>query len=245
MSTLYLQLEQSKIGKYVIFSGDPSRVKRIASFLEDAEEVASNREFVTYTGMYNNVKITVTSTGIGGPSTAIAMEEMYDSGMEVAIRIGTIMGLKENLGQIMIPSGAMRMESTSKEYVDASYPAVSNLEVVNTMNNTAREHGLDHNNSIICSLDKFYGDMKPSGLSKKLNYDNEEFFDELTRYNIGGIDMESGTVLTLANLMGIKGAIVTLTTVLKNVDKQLTDRSEMDNKMVKLVLDGIVNLDSK
>jgi len=133
MSTLYLQLEQAKVNKYVVFSGDPSRVKRVAALLDNSEKIAENREYITYSGTYKGVGITVTSTGIGGPSTAIAMEEMYDCGMEVAIRIGTIMGLNDNLGEMMIPRATMRMENTSKEYVDASYPADSDFQLLHSL----------------------------------------------------------------------------------------------------------------
>ena len=241
MPTLYLRLEKEKVSPYVIFSGDPSRVKRVASMLDDAYEVAQNREYVTYTGKYKGVPITVTSTGIGGPSTAIAMEEMYECGMEVAIRIGTVMGLKDNLGKMIIPNAAMRKESTSKEYVDASYPAVSDMNLVQALNNSAENLGLAYENGIVCSLDRFYGDMKRSKLSKEMKIDTEEVFNELKGYNISGIDMESGTLLTLANLMGIKGAVTTLTTVSQNVDQTLENRDEMDDNMLKLVLDGIVN----
>lgn len=241
MQTLYLKLDKNKVNPYVIFSGDPSRVKRIASLLDKSIEVANNREFVTYSGVYWDVPVTITSTGIGGPSTAIAMEEMYECGMKVAIRIGTVMGLKNNLGKYIIPIGSMRRENTSKEYIEASYPAVSDPNLVLALNKSADSLGVDYDNGLICSMDRFYGHMKYSKLSKEQFVETSELFNELRRYNIRGIDMESGTILTLANLMGIKGAVVTLTTVTQNLDEVLTNREDMDNKMLKIVLDGIVN----
>ena len=114
MSTLYLGADRSNISKYVLFSGDPWRVEVLKQYLENPQKVAFKREFNTYTGTYKGVEITVTSTGIGAPSAAIAMEEMYECGMEVAVRMGTVMALEDDmLGKFIIPIAAMRREGTS------------------------------------------------------------------------------------------------------------------------------------
>lgn len=241
MKTLYLKISPEDIGKYVIFSGDPGRVKKIITFLDDVKEIASNREFVTYTGNYQGLKITVTSTGIGGPSAAIALEEMYECGMEVAVRLGTIMGLEKNLGHIVTPRGCMKLESTSKTYVDASYPAVADFDLVAAMNKSAEVNNCIHENPIICSMDGYYSEMKESKLSKKMNNNIADKIKSLKKYNIGGIDMESGVILTLANLMGIKGCVVTMVTVLENLVDYLRDneREEAEKDLIKTVLDGI------
>jgi len=245
MSTLYLQVENKDISKYVIFSGDPGRVKKIAGMMNDVREIAYNREYNTYTGYYKGVKMTVTSTGIGGPSAAIAMEEMYECGMEVAVRLGTVMGLKENLGTFIIPRGCMRMESTSATYVDPSYPAVSDFDVVQSMNLSVKAHGGQYDNGIICSMDGFYSEMRESRLSKQMENNIGDKIVSLKKYNIAGIDMESGAMLTLSNLMGIKGCVVTMTTVLENLKDYLKDeaRIKAENDLIKVVLDGIAIYD--
>lgn len=241
MSTLYLQTSKEDISKYVIFSGDPGRVKKIISYMDDVVEIACNREFNTYTGFYKGVKMTVTSTGIGGPSAAIAMEEMYECGMEVAVRLGTIMGLKDNLGQVVIPTGCMKLESTSKTYVDACYPAVADFDLLSCMNESVKKNGLVHDNPVICSMDGFYSEMRESRLSQKMGTDIKGKIESLKKYNIGGIDMESGVILTLANLMDIKGCVVTMTTVLENLKDYLKgdNRIKAEEDLIKVVLDGI------
>lgn len=241
MKTLYLKVSSEDIGKYVIFSGDPQRVKKIINYLDDVKEIAINREFYTYTGFYKGVKVTVTSTGIGGPSAAIAIEEMYEAGMEVAVRLGTVMGLKDNLGEVIIPRGCMKLESTSKTYVDASYPAVADFDLIKCMNESTKLNGLKYDNSIVCSMDGFYSEMRESKLSEKMNNNVKEKISSLKNYNISGIDMESGVVLTLTNLMGIKGCVVTMTTVLENLKDYLKDdtRIKAEEDLIKIVLDGI------
>lgn len=248
MSTLYLKSNCEDISKYVVFSGDPGRVKKIIAHMDDVKEIAVNREFYTYTGYYKGVKITVTSTGIGGPSAAIAMEEMYECGMEVAVRLGTVMGLKDHLlGEFIIPTGAMRLEATSKTYVDASYPAVSDFQLVQCMNNSVTENKLKYENAVICSMDGFYSQMRESRLSKKMKNDVAEKITSLKKYNISGLDMESGVILTLANLMGIKGCVVTMTTVLENLKDFLKGdaRDKAEEDLIKVVLDGIVIYDKE
>ncbi|MEG1992166.1 MAG: uridine phosphorylase, partial [Acetivibrio sp.] len=132
MTTLYMGAEKETIADYVIFSGDPWRVELLKQYLEEPQKVAFLREFNTYTGTYKGVRISVTSTGIGAPSAAIAMEEMYEAGMKVAVRMGTVMALQDDmLGKFIIPIAAMRREATSKTYVEESYPAVADIELVN------------------------------------------------------------------------------------------------------------------
>jgi uridine phosphorylase len=240
---LYTRAARGKIAKHVIFSGDPWRVEILKDLLDSPEHIAFAREFNTYTGRYRNVPITVTSTGIGAPSAAIAMEEMYRAGMEVAIRMGTIMGLRDDLlGKFIIPIGAMRGESTSATYVPASYPAVADIELVSCMGRAVRSNGREYVNGIVCSLDGFYSQMKGSRLSDQLDVDTEAAFEKLKRYRISGIDMESSCILTLASLMGIKGCVVTMTTVLENLRGALEGdaRKKAEEVLCKVVLDGIL-----
>ena len=119
----------------MILPGDPGRCEKIASYLEKPVLVARNREFTTYTGMLDGEKVSVTSTGIGGPSAAIAMEEMARCGADTFVRIGTCGGMQTEVksGDIVIATGSIRMEGTSKEYAPIEYPAVANLEVTNAL----------------------------------------------------------------------------------------------------------------
>ena len=247
--TLYLKSTDKDISKYVVFSGDPRRVEKIITFMDDVKKIAVSREYHSYTGYYKGVKITISSTGIGGPSAAIALEEMYECGMEVAIRLGTVMGLRDDLlGKFIIPVAAMREDGTTTTYVKKSYPAVADFELLGYMNKSAKENGFGYDNSIICSYDGFYSQMRESKLSNKLQIPIVEDIAELKKYNVGGIDMESSTVLTLTNLMCMKNTRVTMTTVLENLKDLLRDGNRTkaeEEDLVKVVLDGIVLYDQK
>lgn len=244
MKSLYLKADES-IAPYVIFSGDPWRVEVLAKYLENAEHVAFSREFNTYTGEYRGMPVTVTSTGIGAPSAAIAMEEMYACGMKVAVRMGTVMSLKDELlGQFIIPSAAMREEGTSKTYVPEGYPAVSDIGLIDCMNRTVAEHGKGYYNGINCTMDGFYSQMKESRLSKERGVEISDTFARLKRLGIAGIDMESSCILTLASLMGVRACIVTLVTVLENLKDELRgqERTDAEDLLCRVVLEGLYKL---
>ncbi|RCX20013.1 uridine phosphorylase [Anaerobacterium chartisolvens] len=242
METLYLHADKDNIAKYVIFSGDPWRVETLSKLLDNAKHVAFSREFNTYTGTYKGMPVTVSSTGIGAPSAAIAMEEMYQCGMEIAVRMGTTMGLKDDmLGKLVIPTGAMREESTGTTYVPLSYPAVADIGLINCMNKSVVNNGRSYLNGITCTMDGFYSQMRQSRLSEKMQVDINETFDRLKKYNVLAADMESSCMLVLANLMGIKACIVTMTTVLENLKDMLRgdDRKKSEEDLCKIVLDGL------
>lgn len=242
--TLYLELTQEKVAPYAILSGDPRRVEKIITHLDEVKEVSVSREYHTYTGLYKGMPVTVSSTGIGGPSAAIALEELYEAGVEVAVRLGTVMGIGGNLGKFFVPVAAMRRESTSKYYVDSSYPAVADPELVNVMNDSIARHNRESENGIVCSTDGYYTEMKESRLSKQMNRDVEGFMDGLHQYNIKGLDMETATLLTLGNLMGIKVCSVTLATVTDNLKQSLDSdvRKEEESILAQIVLEGLLSL---
>ncbi len=242
MSTLYMGADTSTVAPYVIFSGDPWRVEVLKKYLGNPQHVAFKREFNTYTGTYKGVSITATSTGIGAPSAAIAMEEMYEAGMKVAVRMGTVMGLQdEMLGHFIIPIAAMRRESTSKTYVEESYPAVADIDLVNIMNQTAADFGKKYFNGVNCTMDGFYSHMHDSKFSKECCVDMGKTFEELKKLHVSGVDMESACMLTLGRLMEVKTCIVTMTTVLENLKETLQgqERADAEDLLCRVVLEGI------
>lgn len=245
--TLYLQVSKETIAPFVILSGDPHRVERIIKNLDDVKKVAVSREFYTYVGKYKGMPVTVSSTGIGGPSAAIAIEELYEAGAEVVVRIGTMMGLKDNLGKFFVPVAAMRKENTSNYYVESSYPAVADKELVDVMSKSVLKHDREVENGVTVSTDGYYTHMKESRLSKKMNTDVLGWMDDLVEYNIVGADMETSTLLTLGGLMGIKVASVTLGTVTNNLNQSLDPetRADEDALLTTIVLDGLYDLYTK
>ncbi len=243
METLYLKLKPGDISKYVLFSGDPQRVEMVKKYLKNPRHISYSREFNTYTGEYKGVPITITSTGMGAPSCAVAVEEMYQCGMEVAIRMGTVMGLADDmLGKIFIPTACIRDEGTSKTYVRKSYPAVSDFDLVCCMEKSSEIIGRKIVKGINCTMDGFYSQMKDSRFSKEMERNHQKTFDELKKINCLGVDMESSLLLTLTNLMGIKGCVVTMTTVLENLKDFLKgeERTKSEEDICLCALEGIV-----
>lgn len=147
----HIQVGKEDVGHYVILPGDPKRCAKIAKYFDDAKLVADNREYVTYTGYLDGVKVSVTSTGIGGPSASIALEELVQAGADTFIRIGTCGGMQLNVksGDVVIASGAVRMEGTSKEYAPIEFPAVANIEVVNALMRAADELNVDSHVGVV------------------------------------------------------------------------------------------------
>ena len=131
----HIGVGKKDVGRYVFLPGDPKRCAKIAQYFENAVKVGDEREFVTYTGYLNKVKVSVTSTGIGGPSASIALEELVACGADTFIRIGTCGGMDINVksGDLVIATGAIRMEGTSKEYAPIEYPAVPDLQIINAL----------------------------------------------------------------------------------------------------------------
>lgn len=160
----HLQIRPGDVGRYVILPGDPKRCEKIAKHFEDAKLVADNREFVTYTGYLEGEKVSVTSTGIGGPSASIAMEELVQCCADTFVRVGTCGGIDLDVkgGDIVIATGAVRMEGTSREYAPIEYPAVADLEVANTLVAAAKELGFTYHTGVVQCKDAFTDSMSRS-----------------------------------------------------------------------------------
>ena len=159
----HIGLKQGDVGKYVILPGDPKRCAKIAQYFDEPKLVADNREYVTYTGYLDGEKVSVTSTGIGGPSAAIALEELVNVGAETFIRVGTCGGMQIDVkgGDIVIATGAIRAEGTSKEYAPIEFPAVANLDVTNALVQASKNLGYTSHTGVVQCKDSFYGQHSP------------------------------------------------------------------------------------
>lgn len=159
----HIKLKEGDVGKYVILPGDPKRCELIAKYFDDAKLVGDNREYVTYTGYLNGVKVSVCSTGIGGPSAAIALEELANIGADTFIRVGTsgAMQIDIKAGDSIIATAAIRNEGTSKEYSPIEYPAVANIDVVNALVQAADKLNYPKHVGVVHCKDSFYGQNDP------------------------------------------------------------------------------------
>lgn len=240
--TLYMKTTPEEIAKYVIFSGDPWRVDLLAKYLDQPRKIAFSREYNTYTGTYKGVPITVTSTGIGSPSAAIAMEEMYACGMEVALRMGTVMSLDDDLlNHFIVPIASLRDEGTTKSYVDPAYPAVADMGFVETINDVIKKHDRRVSNGLNATMDGFYSRMHESRLGRERGIHIEKGLMRYKEMGVKGIDMESSTMLVLGRLMGVRTAVLTLVTVLENLKIVLKgeEREQAEDLLCRIALESI------
>lgn len=159
----HIQLRKGDVGRYVILPGDPKRCKKIAEHFDNPVLMADSREYVTYTGYLDGEKVSVTSTGIGGPSASIAMEELVQCGADTFIRVGTCGGIDLDVkgGDIVVATGAVRMEGTSREYAPIEFPAVADLNVANALVASAKELGYTFHTGVVQCKDAFYGQHEP------------------------------------------------------------------------------------
>ncbi|MDE6733754.1 MAG: nucleoside phosphorylase [Oscillospiraceae bacterium] len=166
----HLKIKYGDVGKYVILPGDPGRVPKIAEYLDDAVQTAQNREYNIYTGTLLGEKVSVCSTGIGGPSAAIAVEELIDSGATTFIRVGTSGGIDLRVfgGDLIIAEAAIRAEGTSYEYLPQGYPALADFDVTSALVKAAKEiteneKGKNYHVGVVHAKDSFYGEVNPDG----------------------------------------------------------------------------------
>ena len=192
------------IGKYVILPGDPKRCAKIAEFLTDAKQVADNREFTTYTGTLEGVRVSVTSTGIGGPSAAIAIEELSKCGAHTFLRVGTCGGMQPEVksGDIVVATGAIRMEGTSKEYAPIEFPAVANLEVINALVEGAKKEGCEFHTGVVQCKDSFYGQHEPE--TKPVSYELMNKWEAWKRLGCLASEMESAALFIVASHLKVR-----------------------------------------
>lgn len=213
----HVQLNADMIGKYVILTGDPKRCASIAQHLEQAEQVADNREFVTYTGFLDGTKVSITSTGIGGPSAAIALEELVHCGAHTFIRVGTSGGMQldVNSGDLVIASGAVRMEGTSKEYAPIEFPAVADHTIVQALEQAAKTVSAPYHVGVVQCKDSFYGQHEPE--AKPVGYELVNKWDAFVRCGCLASEMESAALFVTASCLRVRMGTVLL--VLANQER--------------------------
>ena len=194
----HIQLSEEVSARYAIIPGDPKRAERIARFFSNADDYGMNREYRSIAGTYKGTRILSMSTGMGGPSAAIAVEELRMIGVEWIIRIGSSGSLKPEIGigDLVIVTGAIRDDGTSRGYIDPGYPAVADLTLVTTLLKKAEELGYRNFPGICRSHDTMYGDRNP------------ELYEKWSKTPALASDMETATVLTVASLRGVKAASV-------------------------------------
>ena len=192
------------VGRYCILPGDPGRVPAIAALFDDAKQVACNREFNVWTGYLMGEKVTACSTGIGGPSASIAMEELHACGADTFLRTGTCGGIDLNVqsGDIVVATGAIRYEHTSLEYAPIEYPAVPDLGVTNCLAQATRNLGLPLHTGVVQCKDSFYGQHSPE--KSPVFYELQAKWESWKRLGVKASEMESAALFVVAAALGCR-----------------------------------------
>ena len=189
------------VGRYCILPGDPGRVPAIAALFDDAKQVAYNREFNVWTGTLLGEKVTACSTGIGGPSASIAMEELHKCGADTFIRTGTCGGIDISVqsGDIVVATGAIRYEHTSREYAPIEFPAVADFEIADCLARATRSLGLPLHTGIVQCKDAFYGQHSPD--ASPVYYELKAKWDSWKRLGVKASEMESAALFVVADAL--------------------------------------------
>ena len=194
----HIDLVPGGVGKYVLLPGDPGRCEKIAKYFDNPVHVRTNREYVTYTGTLLGEKVSVCSTGIGGASASIAMEELANVGADTFLRVGTCGGIDLDVksGDVVIATGAIRMEGTSREYAPIEFPAVADLEVTNAIVDAAKSMNKRWHAGVVQCKDAFYGQHSPETMP--VSYELLNKWEAWKRLGVKASEMESAALFTVA-----------------------------------------------
>jgi uridine phosphorylase len=204
----HIRCRRGDLGGYCILPGDPGRVSLIAAYLDNAAEVAHNREYTTFTGTLLGEKVSICSTGIGGPSAAIAVEELAACGVHTFIRVGTCGGISTIVrpGDVIIASGAVRQDGTSREYAPIEFPAVPDFDVLFALKTAAEAERFNYHIGVVQSKDSFYGQHSPERMAT-----SSELLAKWEAWKRLGVlcsEMEAAAIFTVGATLGVRcGAV--------------------------------------
>ena len=192
------------VGRYCVLPGDPGRCEAIAALFDNGKFVSQNREYVIYTGTLLGEKVSVCSTGIGGPSAAIAMEELTAIGADTFVRVGTCGGIDLDVqsGDIVVATGAIRFEHTSMEYAPIEFPAVADLGVTNALVEAARAMGKPCHAGVVQCKDSFYGQHSPGRMP--VSYELLNKWEAWKRLGVKASEMESAALFVVAAALKVR-----------------------------------------
>ena len=232
---------------YAILPGDPGRVKKIAALMDNPRKLAQNREYTSAIAEIDGQKVLVISTGIGGPSASIAAEELCKIGVTNLIRIGTCGGMQLDVkaGDVVIVSGAVRQEGTSKEYAPIEFPAIADLDITLALREAAKDLGFNYHTGIVQCKDSFYGQHDPSTMP--VSYELENKWQAWLRCGVLASEMETAALYTVSSVRGAKAGAVMLCVWNQEREKQGLSQDEFHDteRAIRVVIEGIRKLMKK
>ena len=236
-------LAKGDVGRYVILPGDPKRCAKIAAHFDNPVLVSDVREYVTYTGTLDGVKVSVTSTGIGGPSAAIAIDELSKCGADTFLRVGTCGGMQDEVmgGDIVIASGAIRMEGTSREFAPIEYPAVANIDVMNAMIDSAKELNERYHVGVVQCKDSFFGQHEPEIMP--VSYELQNKWQAWLRMGCLASEMESAALFIAGSFLRVRvGSCFLVVANQERAKKNLTNEQVHDTEAAIATAVGAIRL---
>lgn len=203
-----IDLDSGVGAKYAILPGDPARVPVIAGYLQRPRLLSVHREYTSYEGYLDGEKVLVVSTGMGGPSAAIAVEELAMIGVTTMIRLGTCGGMQTEVmsGEVILPTGAIRQEGTTKEYVYPEFPAVPDFDVVCALNEGAVRAGIKAHKGVVQSKDSYYGQHRPSTMP--VGKELKERYDAWIGAGTLASEMECASVFVVSQIRRVRAGAV-------------------------------------
>ena len=200
----HIRCSEGDVGRYCLLPGDPGRCKAIAAHFDDAVFVSQNREYTIYTGTLLGEKVSVCSTGIGGPSAAIAMEELHAIGADTFVRVGTCGGIDLDVrsGDVVVATGAIRYEHTSCEYAPIEFPAVADFAVTTALVQGAQALGKHYHTGVVQCKDSFYGQHSPE--RSPVYYELLQKWESWKRLGVKASEMESSALFVVASALGVR-----------------------------------------
>ena len=230
--------------KYAILPGDPDRVPKIAQFFDNPRKLEQKREYTSYIGELCGEKVLCVSTGIGGPSASVCIEELVQLGVTNFIRVGTCGGMQMEVkaGDIIIVNGAIRMEGTSKEYLPIEFPAVPNLDMTCALRDAAKTLGYDHHVGVVQCKDSFYGQHAPHRMP--VSYELENKWQAWIRGGCLASEMESAALFTVCATLRAKAAALMLCVWNQERAKAGLDKDEAHDteKAIKVAVEALKNI---
>ena len=237
----HIRCVEGDVGRYVFLPGDPGRCESIAAHFEHPVHVGMNREYNIYTGFLCGQKVSVCSTGIGGPSAAIAMEELHNIGADTFIRVGTCGGMQIPVmgGDVVIATGAIRQEGTTNEYLPPAFPAVADFDVTDALCQGAASTGASVHTGVVQSKDSFYGQHEPSRMP--VAHMLEEKWKAWKQAGVLCSEMESAALFVVSSVLGLRAGA--LFAVLWNQERKnagLPDPHCMDTDLaIRAAVEGL------
>lgn len=227
----HINCKKGDVGRYIVIPGDPDRCELIAKHFDDAKKVTQKRGYVTYTGYLEGEKVSVTSTGIGGPSASIAMEELVMLGADTFIRVGTSGGMQTDIiaGDLVIANGAIRMDGTGREYIPIEFPAVPDFEVLKALTASADKLRYRYHVGIVECKDSYYGQHAPERMP--VGYELQNKWSAWIKGGAVASEMESATLFIVASTLKVRmGTVLLVASNQERIKRNLENIKIFDTK---------------